>query len=148
MAASGVRVGTSDTRGVPFGEIAGKKEITGSTTAAATAQPLTEGQSPFMVSAPAPGHPVNPLNPDDSVNNLAVGYYYVLQGNPMKEEGRDCDNDASNWRGSGQLDQKPSISTIGGRLRTGTRTATSRAKSPVTTLAGGREPTSTTSPTV
>lgn len=99
--ASGVHVNTSDTRDVPFGEVAGNTTITGSTGATATAQPVAAGRSPFMMCSNAPGHgPIKVLlNDDGDINLAARGQEYMLQGTEMKNEGRDCGNPASNWRG-------------------------------------------------
>jgi Flp pilus assembly protein TadG len=99
-AASGVAVDTRDTRDVPFGEVSGNTEITGATLAIATIQPVTSGRSPFMMCAPAPGHgPVKVLDSAGNINESAVGTHYMLQGTEMKNDGRDCGNPASNWRG-------------------------------------------------
>lgn len=97
--ASGVRMNARDTRDVPFGEVAGQPTITGETGAAATIQPLASGNSPFMLCNPAPGHPTPVIDASGNIRPEAIGQEYVLQGNPMKEAGRDCGNPASNWRG-------------------------------------------------
>lgn len=110
VAASGVAVGADDTRDVPFGEVAGQAKITGSTTAAATAQKLANGTSPFMVCDAAyddEGDPRDILEPvtttadpnDYTIKASAKGQLYVLQGNPVKSEGRDCGHPASSFRG-------------------------------------------------
>lgn len=99
ISASGVRVGTRDTRDVPFGEVNDLTEISGDTSGAATIQPLAEGQSPFMVCAPAGGHPEPILDASDQINPDAIGEHFVLQGNPIKDDGRDCGHPASSFRG-------------------------------------------------
>ena len=105
-AVAGVRVTVEDTREVPFGTFVAQDTITGTAEAAATAQPVTQGRSPFMVctSPDAVGHPAQALMPDGDgyvVNKDAVGFSFVLQGNQMKEPGmgRDCGNDSDSWRG-------------------------------------------------
>src|SRR5690606_16890536 len=61
---AGVKVTVSDTRSVPFAAFVDSEEITGRATAAATAQPIGEGRSPFMLCAEQGVHPVDPLQPD------------------------------------------------------------------------------------
>lgn len=104
---AGVRVSVLDDRDVPFGSFVGKDTIAGSAVAAATIQPLREGTAPFLVcTAPtAVGHPAQALVPDASdstgysVNPAALGLSYVIWGNEMKNDGRDCGNGSSSWRG-------------------------------------------------
>lgn len=105
--AAGVRVLTSDTRNVPFGSFVDSNTITGDALATATVQPLREGRAPFMVCSDptATGHPTLPLVSDFTVdppyvfNESAIGASYVVQGNEMKNDGRDCGNSSSSWRG-------------------------------------------------
>ncbi len=107
-AASGVRVTVLDQRDVPFSAFVGHQDtITGRAVATATIQPVVEGRAPFMMctSPDAVGHPAQALLPSDSdptgyvVNPGAFGKIYVLWGNQVKYEGRDCGNPSSNWRG-------------------------------------------------
>lgn len=106
-AAAGVRVTVDDTRSVPFAAFVDSDTITGRAVAVATIQPVVSGRSPFMVCADpeADGHPAPALLPDEddptgfSVNEAAVGKYFVLWGNQIKYGGRDCGNPASDWRG-------------------------------------------------
>ncbi len=107
-ATAGVRVTVLDTRDVPFSAFIDHQDtITGTAVATATIQPVVEGRSPFMMcTAPdAVGHPAQALLPSDSdptgyiVNPGAFGKLYVLWGNQVKYEGRDCGNPSSNWRG-------------------------------------------------
>ena len=106
VSVAGVRVTVEDTRDVPFAAFVSENTITGTAEAAATAQQVSEGRSPFMVCASpeAVGHPAPVLLPSGTgyvVNKDARGKHYVLQGNQMKEpgSGRDCGNDSSSWRG-------------------------------------------------
>lgn len=104
---AGVRVAVTDTRDVPFSAFVDSDTITASATAAATAQPISRGRSPFMVctSPNAVGHPATALLPDASdptgysINPAAVGKLFVLWGNQIKNLGRDCGNGSSSWRG-------------------------------------------------
>lgn len=98
-AASGVRVGTAETRNVPFGDVSNMRTITGETGAAATIQPLGQGRAPFMVCSSAPAHPSPIIDASGNVIPAAIGQDYVLQGTAMKDGGRDCGNPAANWRG-------------------------------------------------
>lgn len=104
ISASGVRVGTRDTRDVPFGEVNNLTEISGATGAAATIQPLAEGQSPFMVCSAAAEHPEQILDASGEVNSAAIGEHFVLQGNAINEGGRDCGHPAESFRGWVQFD--------------------------------------------
>ena len=101
--AGGIQVITSDTRKVPFGEVTGQTEIKGATDAAATIQPLASGTGPFMICYSAPGHPVEILkevNPDEwEINEDAIDQVFVLHGEPIKQDGRDCGNPDNGWRG-------------------------------------------------
>lgn len=105
--AAGVRVTTGDTRAVPFGAFVDSDTITGDALATATMQPLREGRAPFMVcsAASATGHPALPLvsqpanDPPWELNTAAIGASYVVQGNQMSRDGRDCGNGSSSWRG-------------------------------------------------
>lgn len=107
VSAAGIRVRTSDSRDVPFGAFVDSDTIAGDAIATATAQPLREGRAPFMIcSAPtATGHPRLPLVGDLSVNPPyafdagAIGTSYVVQGNEMVADGRDCGNGSTSWRG-------------------------------------------------
>lgn len=103
--AAGIRVTVGDRRDVPFGKTAGTEQLTARAQAAATAQPLRGGRSPFMVCTNAWGHPAPVLLPDASlsvpwrVNPSAIGAQYVLHGNAMKDGGRQCGGTSSSWRG-------------------------------------------------
>ncbi len=107
-ATAGVRVTVLDTRDVPFSAFIDHQDtITGTAVATATIQPVVEGRAPFMVctSPDAVGHPTQALvsNADDptgySVNPAAIGKLYVLWGNQVKYQGRDCGKPSSDWRG-------------------------------------------------
>ncbi len=112
--AGGIRITVQETRDVPFGFFVEGEDITARSRATATAQPPTEGRSPFMVCASltAIGHPQPPLLGDPAyppwiVNPAAVGRSFVLWGSEMKDEGRDCGNgidEISAWRGLVNID--------------------------------------------
>ncbi len=108
---AGVRVRVSETRDVAFSAFVDQDEITSTATAAATVQPVSRGWAPFMVctSPTASGHPAQAMLPDGTdptgyrINSAAIGKTYVLWGNQMKNQGRDCGNPSSSWRGLVQL---------------------------------------------
>lgn len=102
--ASGVRVGTRDTRDVPFGEANNLTTISGVTGAAATIQPLRAGNSPFLVcssSGGADGHPVKVLEDTApyNINSAAIGEQFLLWGEDVKEGDRQCGGSSNSWRG-------------------------------------------------
>lgn len=103
--AAGVRVTAYEEREVPFGPFVGADTIRASARAAATVQPVRQASSPFMVCSSAAGHPVpvlvedTDLYPPWDINAAAVGQSYVLWGNAMKDDGRDCGNGSASWRG-------------------------------------------------
>lgn len=106
--AAGVRVSVRDERDVPFAAFVDSDTITGSAVAAATAQPLGSLRAPFLLCTTFDESVVgtSPLTIDTSgespkytVNRDAIGEEYVLWGNPVKDDGRDCGMGASSWRG-------------------------------------------------
>lgn len=108
---AGIRVKVRETREVPFGAFVEQDDITARAVAAATIQPVVAGVgwSVFMVctSPDAVGHPAQALreDPNDptgySIRESALGKVFVLWGNEIKahEQGRDCGNNSSDWRG-------------------------------------------------
>jgi Putative Flp pilus-assembly TadE/G-like len=105
QAVAGVRVTVSETRDVPFSAFVDQDEISARATAAATIQPVATGRSPFMACAMATGHPTDLLIESDTdrtgytTNPDAVGSYYVLWGNHVKDGGRNCGSVSADWRG-------------------------------------------------
>lgn len=100
--AAGVRVTVQNQRSVPFGAfVTPNEEVVAVATSTATIQPVRAGSSPFMLCATAVGHPVPPIlaAPTYDVNPLAVGQSFMLWGTQMKNDGRDCGNGSSSWRG-------------------------------------------------
>lgn len=103
--AAGVRVTVTDRRDVPFGAIAGVETVEARTRATATAQPVRFGRAPLMVCVTADGHDEPPMveapaqDPPWEINDTAIGVEYVLHGNAMKEDGRQCGGTSSSWRG-------------------------------------------------
>ncbi len=117
-ATAGVRVTVLDTRDVPFSAFIDHQDtITGTAVAAATIQPVVEGRAPFMVctSPDAVGHPTQALQESGdptgyTVNPAAIGKLYVLWGNQVKYQGRDCGKPSSDWRGLVEFDTSFSMS--------------------------------------
>lgn len=103
--AVGVRVRVRDERGVPFSAFVGSDTITGGAEAAATAQPVGQMRTPFLVCGTlGVGEPPLELDstktpPKWEVNVDAVGEQYVLWGNPVADDGRSCGHDPDSWRG-------------------------------------------------
>lgn len=115
QAIAGVRVSVSESRDVPFSAFVDQDEISARAEAAATIQPVAAGRAPFMVCALAEGHPADALIEDETdrtgydINDAAVGKVFVLWGNYIKDQGRDCGNNSSDWRGLVDFDQTFSL---------------------------------------
>jgi hypothetical protein len=112
--AAGVHITTANTQPTFFMAVVGNKSFTAN--AAATAQIGRPGGSfiaPFLVCATAPGH-VPPIlvpkagSPGEYVINdgtkgygaTAIGATYDIYGNQIKDNGKDCGNDSSSFRGN------------------------------------------------
>ncbi len=106
---AGVKVGTSNTRDTFLMQAWGAETFTA--VANATAQIGRPGGSyvaPFLVCATAPGHFPPLLIPDPTsttgfaVNPLAIEpeNEYIIYGNAIKLEGRDCGNPSGSFRGN------------------------------------------------
>lgn len=111
QAVAGVRVTVSQVRDVAFSSFVDQDQVSVRATAAATIQPVATGRAPFMVCAFAPGHPADALiqDPEDvtryDINPGALEKIFVLWGNHIKYQGRDCGNGSSEWRGLMDYDQ-------------------------------------------
>jgi Flp pilus assembly protein TadG len=105
--AAGVRVTTQQTQDTFFMKVVGTDDFTAN--ADATAQIGRPGGSfvaPFVVCGTAPGHIPQLLLPDATsstgfmVNAAAIGVEYSIYGNDIKNNGRDCGNPSSSFRGN------------------------------------------------
>ncbi|MFZ6003847.1 MAG: pilus assembly protein TadG-related protein [Actinomycetota bacterium] len=112
LVAAGVRVTTGSTQETFFMRALGNTSFTAA--ADATAQIGRPGGpyvAPFLVCATAPGHVPQILIPDlagpegFSVNPAAIGVTYDLYGNEIRQDGKDCGNDSSSYRGNVCLDE-------------------------------------------
>lgn len=105
--AAGVRVTTEQTQDTFFMQVVGTSTFTAN--AEATAQIGRPGGNyiaPFLVCGTAPGHVPQILLPDATtssgfaVSELAIGAEYSIYGNDIKDDGRDCGNPSSSFRGN------------------------------------------------
>lgn len=110
--AAGVLVTTSSSKETFFMKAVGNASFTARGNATAQiGQPGGTYAAPFLVCATAPGHLPPILLPDASgpggfsINPLAIGATYDLYGNEIKDAGKDCGNDASDFRGNICLDK-------------------------------------------
>ena len=106
LIATGVRVATEQTQGTFLMRAVGRGSFTAA--ADATAQIGRPGGhlvAPFVFCATAPGHSPPPLIPDATsstgfkVNVFAIGFEYDIYGNDIKDNGKDCGNPSSTFRG-------------------------------------------------
>lgn len=126
---AGVRVEVSEERDVPFAAFVEKDSITANANAAATAQPVGEMRAPFLLcSTFEDSAGVQPLIYDETVTPKkyeldpeALGLEFVLWGNPVRDDGRDCGMGASSWRG---LADTTFTGSVGGWWRTDTGNTT------------------------
>jgi Flp pilus assembly protein TadG len=106
--AAGVLVATKQTQETFFMGVVGQNDFTA--TADATAQigrPGGNFVTPFVFCGTAPGHVPPVLIPGTGptsvegfiINDLAVGNPYSIYGNDIKNDGRDCGNGSSSFRG-------------------------------------------------
>lgn len=112
LVAAGVRVTTSSTQETFFMRALGNTSFTaGADATAQIGRPGGPYVAPFLVCATAPGHVPQILVPDAagpegfSVNPAAIGVTYDLYGNEIKQDGKDCGNDSSSYRGNVCLEQ-------------------------------------------
>jgi hypothetical protein len=115
---SGVLVETEQTQDTFFMKAVGHSSFTAA--ADATAQVGQVGGSfvaPFVFCGTAPGHSPQVLVVDSDpesetgfkVNDLAVGSVYSVYGNDIKNNGRDCGNPSSSFRGNADTSQEYQI---------------------------------------
>lgn len=112
--AFGVRVSTESDHDTSFIKVVGVDGFSAAASAAALLRKAAPAAAPFMVCANAAGHPVpllliaDPLVPEDAViNPAAVGQTFVIYGNDVRTDGRDCGNPSSSFRGLVDLDLAP-----------------------------------------
>lgn len=104
---AGIRVRVEDERDVPFAAFVDSDTITASASAASTIQPVGQMHAPFLLCSTFDDSAgVQPLTVDTtvtpneySINRDAYGEHFVLWGNPIADDGRDCGMEASSWRG-------------------------------------------------
>ena len=102
--AAGVRLGTGETKDVPFGEVSELRTIAANTIAAATVQPLRSGNSPFLLCSSTggdDGHEVKVLEETApyEVNEAAYDKWFMLWGEDMNNGDRQCGGESNSWRG-------------------------------------------------
>ena len=125
--ASGVKVELSRTEETAFIRVVGPSQFTAAANATAQVQALLSGNSPFMVCANAPGHPAPLLvkagsPPSWVVNTGAISSEYHLYGNDIKDDGRDCGNGSSSFRGLIDVDEGPYRLNDFWKVKTGNET--------------------------
>lgn len=110
--AAGVLVTTSATKDTFFMRVLGSETFTARGDATAQiGRPGGTYIAPFLVCATAPGHVPPLLVPDPagpegfSVNPAAIGQVYDVYGNEIKDDGKDCGNDSSSFRGNVCIDK-------------------------------------------
>lgn len=104
---AGIRVRVEDERDVPFAAFVDDDTIAASASATATIQPVGQMRAPFLLCSTFDDTVgVQPLEidtsvdpPEYSIDRDAYGQQFVLWGNPIADDGRDCGMEASSWRG-------------------------------------------------